>query len=94
MNKEQTYIRELCIADCIIRRRDNGDLSEWFSRIDSLIFPTSEKAVIKQNGNWKECIVTGKAALASRDHIELSVIFSDATIITETRLRQSFLPYQ
>lgn len=81
----------LNIADYEIRKRDQGDLSEWFGSINSVICPTSVKAEVRRNGEWENCIVSGRISEESKDKVQLSLYFSDATLYTAEGSRKRFL---
>ena len=83
---------EINVADHVIRKRGGGDLWNWFSGIDSIIRPVSEKAEILLKGGWEDCIVTGTVSAESKDMLCIQVTFPDATCISGTGYKKDFLP--
>lgn len=85
-------LREIVIGDYEIRKRDEGDLWSWFNGINSVVFPTSEKAKVKIKGQWEDCVISGKVSEDSKSRLQLWITFSDATVFSICGHKDSFLP--
>lgn len=88
MNK----LSKICISGYWIKGRKDEDLWGWYNGIDSLLRPTSAKALVKRNGEWEKCIVSGKVTYENMDYISLCIYFEDATCCIEKGSREYFLP--
>ena len=87
-----TELKEIYIGEHKVRSRDGSDLWEWFSGIDSIVFPTSFKGITERNGVWEDCLVSGKISTDNKDKIQMCLFFSDATLLSVCQLRQAYLP--
>lgn len=92
MTRPGTELRELHVADYTIRKRDSGDLTDWFRGISSVTHPSSIKAKIDRNGNWENCIVSALVSYDNKDKLLLNIYFDDATLLSVCQLKSSYLP--
>ena len=92
MTRHKIELRELYIADYTVRKRDSGDLSEWFRGINSVVCPTSFKAKVDRNGSWENCVVSALVAYDNKDKLQVNLYFEDATLLSVCQLRTAYLP--
>ena len=85
-------LKELHIAGYTVRKRDSGDLSDWFRGISSVTRPTSFKAKVNRNGKWENCVVSAHVAYDNKDKLQVNLYFEDATLLSVCQLRAAYLP--
>lgn len=84
-------LKEILIQDLRIRQRESKDMTAWFNGIKSVLFPSSLKCSAFRNGQWEDCIVTGRLADDGSGRLTMTVLFPDSTIVKAGGRKSSFL---
>lgn len=85
-------LKEIYIGKYVIQGRDGEDLQKWFAGIDSIVFPSSVRAKVNKDGEWQNCIVSGRVSEHPKGFLDMQLIFSDTTAFFVSGPKSEFLP--
>ena len=85
-------LTEINVNEYTIKSRDGSDMAPWFNKIESVLFPSTLKCVVKRAGKLENCLVAASLSGDGYGRLRITIYFDDATMITTTGSRARYLP--